>query len=156
MFRRIRKNGRTLVRRSLAFTGVALLGFMCGCQSGSGGFKNPFRSGSRVTVLLGARTLDPNVPLTPISIRSTRDSEDCKRGLDYFGRGDYVRAADAFDRASKINPSDHNSVYLAGLAYEKLGDQDAACSRYVRAARIEYRSEYLDGESRACDRNDRG
>ena len=141
-----KKSYARCARRSVAVTGMLLVSFTCGCQSGGG---------SRVTVLLGARTLDPNERLTPVPVRATRGSEYCERGVDYFRRGDYGRAADAFDRASEMNPDDHNSVFLAGLAYEKLGDQSSACKRYGRAAKIEYRSEYLDGEGRACRKNDR-
>lgn len=144
-------------RRGVAVIGMLLASVLCGCQgNGGSGFSSSFGGGSRTTVLLGAKTLDPNVPLTPISVRATRESEDSKRGVVYLGRGDYGRAARAFERALEVDPGDHNSVFLAGLAYEKIGDQSKACSRYTEAARIVYRSEYLDGESRACGEYDRG
>lgn len=127
--------------------------FLCGCQGGSiAGFNNPFGGGTHDTVLLGDRTLDPSVSLVAVPVRSTRGSEPSKLGIAYLKRGDYKRAADTFDQASTINPEDHNSVFLAGLSYEKLGNQPKACTRYSQAARIEYISKYLDGEQRTCDR----
>lgn len=135
---------------------MVLLSLCCGCHGGGGELRNPFARGSRDTVLLGRRTLDPNVPLTAVPVRSTRGSDASGLGLTYLRRGDYGRAADAFDQASDLNPEDHNSVFLAGLSYERLGDQNEACRRYAQAARIHPRAEYLDGEARACGGGDQG
>lgn len=157
MFHRTEESCGAQARRGLVVLAIMSASFLCGCLgSGGSGIKNSFGRGARDTVMLGPRTLDPNETLTPVFVHATRGSEDSRRGLAYMGRGDYERAADAFDRALDMNPDDHNSVFLAGLAYEKLGDQSQACSRYTEAAQMEYRSEYLDGESRACKGGDRG
>jgi tetratricopeptide (TPR) repeat protein len=136
--------GRTV--GSTAVASIMLVGFCSGCGHG----------GRRTTVMLGEQTLDPNVHLTAVQVRSTSESEESSRGVEYLVRGDYSRAANALDGASRSNPDDHNSIFLAAVAYEKLGKNGEACSRYKRAESIQHRGEYMDGEYRVCEKDERG
>lgn len=52
-------------------------------------------------------------------------------------RGDYAAAAKAFEEGIRLWPDNPDARYLAGQAYERLGDWERAAAHYREAARME-------------------
>jgi tetratricopeptide (TPR) repeat protein len=55
-----------------------------------------------------------------------------KLGIEHFGKKQYNLALNAFQEASKLDPSNQDIYYLMGLTYEKLGRPDSALESYQR------------------------
>lgn len=94
------------------------------------------------TVRIGTPTGDPNDSLRYVKIRATSGSADSENGARLLSRNEYESAIEAFDRAVQTNPDDHNSIYLAGLAHEALGEEAEARQRYDQAYQRGGRSKY--------------
>lgn len=62
---------------------------------------------------------------------------------DYFGRGDYRRAANAFRNALILHPNDSEALLAMGLLQRRTGDIDAARASFVRALQVDPRNTIL-------------
>lgn len=59
---------------------------------------------------------------------------DYGRGRMYFEKGDYSKAADAFEAAISANRDFFHALYSLGLSYERLGELEKALAAYNRAS----------------------
>src|SRR6516164_2113410 len=60
-----------------------------------------------------------------------------RRGKDYLGRKDYVRAELEFRNAARLLPRDAESVYELGLAYLGEGKLNQAVDALFRATQLD-------------------
>lgn len=58
----------------------------------------------------------------------------------YFKLEDYLRAATYFEKATKLNPKDHEALYALGLTYYQLGKPDKAIKVIRRVVNIDRRN----------------
>lgn len=79
---------------------------------------------------------------------ATRFSEHCKMGVKRMKQGKYEQAAEEFELAAKEKPNDHNSCYLAGLAYEVMRNYMKAEASYDRAIILKSKEEYYTAHGR--------
>ncbi len=79
---------------------------------------------------------------------ATRSSEHCKMGVKRLKQSRYELAAEEFELAAQEKPSDHNSLYLAGLAYEVMGNYERAAASYDRAIVLKSKEEYYAAYAR--------
>jgi tetratricopeptide (TPR) repeat protein len=54
------------------------------------------------------------------------------RGVIYFGKGQYDRAIDDYNKAALLNPNNMAIYYNRGKAYEKKGQYDKALEDFKR------------------------
>lgn len=55
----------------------------------------------------------------------------------YFKLEDYLRAATYFEKATKLNPKDHEALYALGLTYYQLGKMSKAIGAIRRVVQID-------------------
>ncbi|KAI9672557.1 MAG: hypothetical protein M1817_003323 [Caeruleum heppii] len=58
-------------------------------------------------------------------------------GKHYFSLRDYVRAAEAYEKALRVNQLNHGSWYALGCARLQLGQWDDAMAAFIRAVQLE-------------------
>ena len=61
-------------------------------------------------------------------------------GLDKYDAGDYHGAIGAYNKAIKINPKHAYAYFNRGMAHAKIGDVDNACSDWIKASSLGYKS----------------
>jgi lipoprotein NlpI len=60
-----------------------------------------------------------------------------KRGNDYFNKGDYAHAIEAYTTSISLDPSSARAFYARGIAYHQNHDGDRAIVDYTDAIRLE-------------------
>ncbi len=58
------------------------------------------------------------------------------RGSAYYGKGDYDRAIQDYDQATRLNPNYSNAFINRGLTYKFKGDFDRSIQNYDQAIRL--------------------
>ena len=123
---------------------VLLVASNLGCNAdGTGG-------GHRRMIRIGKPTGDLNDPLRYVKVRPTRGSEASVRGVRLLEEYRYDEALVEFNNAIEMNPDDHNSLFLAGVASEGQEKPSRAREYYERAMAISSKKDY----SRALERMD--
>jgi len=103
-------------------------------------------------IVIGKRTPDPIAPMYTYKIHETFGSEASKQGVMYLKMKKWHEAIGQFEIAVEMKAEDHNSAWMAGLAFEQSGDSDAACEWYRRACiHRSSKREYVECRMRACD-----
>lgn len=119
------------IRTSSAVCLLALLAASnLGCNSSGSG------AGPSRTIRVGKPTGDLNDPLWYVEVRPTRGSEASARGVRLLAKHLYDEALVEFNNAIEMNPDDHNSLFLAGVASEGLRESFKARDYYERAMAI--------------------
>ncbi|HEU4388986.1 MAG TPA: bacterial transcriptional activator domain-containing protein [Blastocatellia bacterium] len=93
---------------------------------------------------LSSSPANPVIPANPVpneapipakanSVGSTSSSDEhVKLGRDLLNSGNYDRALVEFRNASRLEPSNNDVHYLAGIAYDKLGQRGEALEEFTR------------------------
>jgi len=83
----------------------------------------------------------------PVTIRASGNA-DCQAGVRYLESESWSMALDAFRRAINANSQDHQALYGAGVACEKLGRYDDALRYFEKAVGLNGSSTYTDAVRR--------
>lgn len=76
--------------------------------------------------------------LLPASASQQSPAADfLKRGNDYFSKGDYAHAIEAYTTSIRLDPSSARTFYARGFAYHQNHDNDRAIEDYTDAIRLE-------------------
>ena len=72
------------------------------------------------------------------------------RGIRYLEKGEFADARDDFAAATGLNPEDRDARFGRAVAYQKLGDQDAAIADFTDVIRSPTRRAfYYSGRGRS-------
>lgn len=138
----------TTLRHIRTSSAVCLLALLVasnvGCNSSGSG------AGHSRTIRIGKPTGDLNDPLWYVTVRPTRGSEASAHGVRLLAKHLYDGALVEFNNAIEMNPDDHNSLFLAGVASEGQKRPFRAREYYERAMAISSKKDYR----RALDRMD--
>ena len=96
--------------------------------------------GGQVTVA----SSNPETPSTTYAILSSASDGPTVSGVKYVNLEEFQKAATAFEEAVTANPEDANAQFLAGLAFEMMGELERAREFYDQAYQLRNEMAYSE------------